>query len=95
MYFVMNSINDDFAKNTISGLLDFIFNSNREKEREEYRKAQIIEEEKVKLLQDLEKKEFFMDMTDNQKGPVANDIEAGKLEDAKKPKKNKAPEKIK
>ncbi len=27
MYFVMNSINDDFAKNTISGLLDFIFNS--------------------------------------------------------------------
>lgn len=44
MYFVMNGINDDFAKNTISGLLDFIFNSNREKEREEFRKAQIIEE---------------------------------------------------
>ena len=27
MYFVMNNINDDFAKNTISGLLDFIFNT--------------------------------------------------------------------
>lgn len=26
MYFVMNNINDDFAKNSISGLLDFIFN---------------------------------------------------------------------
>ena len=26
MYFLMNNINDDFAKNTISGLLDFIFN---------------------------------------------------------------------
>lgn len=26
MYFIMNNINDDFAKNTISGLLDFIFN---------------------------------------------------------------------
>lgn len=25
-YTVMNNINDDFAKNTISGLLDFIFN---------------------------------------------------------------------
>lgn len=61
MYFVMNNINDDFAKNTISGLLDFIFNTyffsfykrNREKEREEYRKAQIAEEEKIRLLQDL------------------------------------------
>ena len=63
MYFVMNTINDDFAKNTISGLLDFIFNSNREKEREEYRKAQIVEEEKAKLLQDLEKKDFFFDKT--------------------------------
>ncbi len=95
MYFVMNSINDDFAKNTISGLLDFIFNNNREKEREEYRKVQIIEEEKVRLLQDLEKKDFLIDMTDNQKDPVVNNIEAGKLEDAKKPKKSKAPEKVK
>lgn len=90
MYFVMNNINDDFAKNTISGLLDFIFNTNREKEREEYRKAQIAEEEKVKLLQDLEKKDFFFDKTENQKEQIVSDIEKGKLEDAKKPKKNKS-----
>lgn len=34
-------------------------------------------------------------MTDNQKGQVVSDVEAGKLEDAKKTKKSKAPEKTK
>jgi hypothetical protein len=47
------------------------------------------------LLQDLEKKEFFVDMTENQKAQVVEDIEKGNLEDAKKPKKNKNPEKEK
>lgn len=74
MYFVMNNINDDFAKNTISGLLDFIFNSNREKEREEFRKAQIVEQGKAKLLQDLEKRDFLFDKTDNQKKRMIDDI---------------------
>lgn len=53
MYFIMNNSNDDFAKNSISGLLDFIFNTNREKEREEYRKAQIAEETKAQMLEDI------------------------------------------
>lgn len=66
------------------------YKRNREKEREEYRKAQIAEEEKVKLLQDLEKKDFFFDKTENQKEQIVSDIEKGKLEDAKKPKKNKS-----
>ncbi len=74
MYFVMNNINDDFAKNTISGLLDFIFNANREKERDEYRKAQIAEEQKAMLLLDLEKKDFFHDQTENQKARIIEDI---------------------
>lgn len=63
---------------------------NREKEREEYRKAQIAEETKIKLLQDIEKKDFFFDKTENQKEQIVSDIEKGKLEDAKKPKKNKS-----
>ena len=64
MYFIMNNSNDDFAKNSISGLLDFIFNTNREKEREEYRKAQIAEETKAKMLEDIEKKDFMFDKTE-------------------------------
>ncbi len=46
-------------------------------------------------MQDLENKEFLIDMTDNQKGQVVSEVEAGKVEDAKKPKKSKAPEKTK
>ncbi len=56
-----------------------IYWSNREKERDEYRKAQIEEETKIKLLQDLEKKDFFFDKTDNQKERIIDDIEHGRL----------------
>lgn len=42
------------------------------------------------MLQDLEKKDFFFDKTQNQKDQIADDIEKGKFEDAKKPKKNKS-----
>lgn len=42
------------------------------------------------MLQDIEKKDFFFDKTENQKEQIASDIEKGKLEDAKKPKKNKS-----
>lgn len=41
-------------------------------------------------MQDLEKKDFFFDKTENQKEQIVSDIEKGKLEDAKKPKKNKS-----
>jgi len=36
-YSIMNNSNDDFTKNNVNGMLDFIFNPNREKEREIYR----------------------------------------------------------
>lgn len=36
-YKIFNAITDDYSKNQISGLLDFIFNPKREKEREEFR----------------------------------------------------------
>lgn len=46
------------------------------------------------MLQDLEKKDFFFDKTQNQKDQIVDDIEKGKFEDAKKPKKNKSLESL-
>lgn len=45
-------------------------------------------------MQDLEKKDFFFDKTQNQKDQIVDDIEKGKFEDAKKPKKNKSLESL-
>jgi hypothetical protein len=37
-YKIFNSTTDDYSKNQLSGLLDYIFNPNREKDRAEYKK---------------------------------------------------------
>ena len=40
-YKVFNRTTDDYSKNQISGLLDYIFNPSREKDRVEYKKVKL------------------------------------------------------
>lgn len=40
-YKVFNSTTDDFSKNQISGLLDYLFNPSKEKDRAEYKKIKL------------------------------------------------------
>ena len=49
-YKIFNAINDDYSKNQISGLLDFIFNPKRQKQRIKFRAVKEEEEKKIMLL---------------------------------------------
>lgn len=89
-YKIFNGISDDNFKNQVSGLLDFIFNASKQKERIDYKRVKQEEERKSEFLRELNVKPIEVEVKEKKEEKDGKEDNLSKKEKKKLKKDEKA-----